>query len=123
MKAGRRVLDRLTLTIRDGEHTALLGPNGAGKSMLVALLTHHERAVPHDDGTPPVKVFGAHRWDVATLRGRLGIVSSSLHQRFVAGNSEGRITGELGPADFTEEKLLKLAMASAPRPAEAVSST
>lgn len=94
MKAGRRVLDRLTLTIRDGEHTAILGPNGAGKSMLVALLTHHERAVPHDDGTPPVKVFGAHRWDVATLRGRLGIVSSSLHQRFVAGNSEGRITGE-----------------------------
>ena len=45
MKAGRRVLDRLTLTIRDGEHTAILGPNGAGKSMLVALLTHHERLV------------------------------------------------------------------------------
>jgi ribose transport system ATP-binding protein len=36
---------------------------------------------------------------------------------------EGRITGELGPGDFTEEKLLKLAMASASRPAEAVSST
>lgn len=94
IKDGRPVLDRLTLTIRQGEHTAILGPNGAGKSMLVALLTHHERAVPHDDGTPPVKVFGKHRWDVTSLRGRLGIVSSSLHQRFVAGNSEGRITGE-----------------------------
>ena len=94
MKDGRPVLDRLTLTIREGEHAAILGPNGAGKSMLVGLLTHHERAVPHDDGTPPVRVFGDHRWDVTSLRTRLGIVSSSLHQRFVAGNSEGRITGE-----------------------------
>jgi iron complex transport system ATP-binding protein len=93
MKDGRPVLDRLTLTIRDGGHTAILGPNGAGKSMLVGLLTHHERAVPHDDGTPPVRVFGDSRWDVATLRSRLGIVSSSLHQRFVAGNSEGPMTG------------------------------
>ena len=94
MKDGRPVLDRLTLIIREGEHAAILGPNGAGKSMLVGLLTHHERAVPHDDGTPPVRVFGDHRWDVTSLRTRLGIVSSSLHQRFVAGNSEGRITGE-----------------------------
>ena len=94
MKDGRAVLDALTLTIHEGEHTAILGPNGAGKSMLVGLLTHHERAVPHDDGTPPVRVLGDDRWDVTSLRTRLGIVSSSLHQRFVAGNSEGRITGE-----------------------------
>jgi len=94
VKDGRAVLDHLTLTIHQGEHTAILGPNGAGKSMLVALLTHHERAVAHADGTPPVRVFGRHRWDVTTLRGRLGFVSSALHQRFVAGNSEGRITAE-----------------------------
>ena len=94
MKDDRPVLDALTLTIHEGEHTAILGPNGAGKSMLVGLLTHHERAMPHDDGTPAVRVLGDDRWDVSTLRTRLGIVSSSLHQRFVAGNSEGRITGE-----------------------------
>ncbi|MEP7116160.1 MAG: ATP-binding cassette domain-containing protein [Acidobacteriota bacterium] len=92
VKDGQVVLDRLTLTIREGEHTAILGPNGAGKSMLVGLLTQHERALVHDDGTPPVRVFGDARWDVTTLRSRLGIVSASLHQRFVAGNSEGRIT-------------------------------
>lgn len=91
MKDGRPVLDRLSLTIHEGEHTAILGPNGAGKSMLVSLLTHHERAVPHDDGTPAVRVLGKTRWDVGTLRRQLGIVSSSLHQRLVAGNSEGRI--------------------------------
>ncbi len=94
MKDGRPVLDRLTLTIREGEHTAILGPNGAGKSILVSLLTHHERALPHPDGRPAVRVFGNDRWDVTTLRSRLGIVSSALHQRFVAGNSEGRISGE-----------------------------
>ncbi len=115
MKDGRPVLDRLTLTIREGEHAAILGPNGAGKSMLVGLLTHHERAVPHDDGTPPVRVFGDHRWDVASLRTRLGIVSSSLHQRFVAGNSEGRITGEAAvlSAFFASHGILRYGLVSA----------
>jgi iron complex transport system ATP-binding protein len=94
IKDGVPVLDRLSLRIREGEHTAILGPNGAGKSMLVGLLTHHERAVPHEDGSPAVRVFGETRWDVGTLRRQLGIVSSSLHQRLVAGNSEGRITAE-----------------------------
>ena len=36
---------------------------------------------------------------------------------------EGEITGVLAPDDFTEEKLLKLAMANAPRSPEAVSAT
>jgi iron complex transport system ATP-binding protein len=89
------VLDRLTLTIRDGEHTAILGPNGAGKSMLVRLLTHEERALPPTDGAAsPVRVFGDDNWNVFELRPQLGIVSADLHQRLVGGNSEGRITGE-----------------------------
>jgi iron complex transport system ATP-binding protein len=94
IKGGRPVLDGLTLTIGDGEHTAILGPNGAGKSILVSLLTHHERAVVVDDDRSPVRVFGDDRWNVSELRSQLGIVSADLHQRFVKGNSEGRITGE-----------------------------
>jgi iron complex transport system ATP-binding protein len=39
-------------------------------------------------------VLGDDRWNVAELRSQLGIVSADLHQRFVAGNSEGSITGE-----------------------------
>ena len=94
VKGDRRVLDRLRLTIREGEHTAILGPNGAGKSVLVSLLTHHERALVPADGRSPVRVFGEDRWNVSELRAQLGIVSADLHQRFVAGNSEGSITGE-----------------------------
>lgn len=93
LKDDRPALDRLTLTIHEGEHTAILGPNGAGKSVLVGLLTHHERALVHDGAPPAVRVLGDARWDVTTLRGQLGVVSASLQQRFLAGNSEGYMTG------------------------------
>ena len=89
------VLHGLNLTIREGEHTVILGPNGAGKSILVRLLTHEERPLPLDNGTAPVRVFGDDNWNVWELRSQLGIVSADLHQRFVSGNSEGRITGEM----------------------------
>jgi len=91
-KDGNFVLHGLSLTIHNGEHTAILGANGAGKSILVRLLTHEERALPLDNGSP-VRVFGDDNWNVFELRSQLGIVSADLHQRFVGGNSEGRITG------------------------------
>jgi len=94
VKDDRRVLDGLTLTIHAGEHTAIVGPNGAGKSLLVKLLTHEERALAPADDTAPVRVFGSGNWHVFELRAQLGIVSADLHHRFVAGNSEGFITGE-----------------------------
>jgi iron complex transport system ATP-binding protein len=94
VKDDRPVLNSLRLTIREGEHTAILGPNGAGKSMLVSLLTHHERPLAPVDLPAAVRVFGEDRWNVTELRAQLGIVSADLHQRFVAGNSEGSITGE-----------------------------
>src|SRR5262245_28481679 len=58
------VLHEISLTIREGEHTAILGPNGAGKSILVRLLTHEERPLATDNGTPPVRVFGDENWNV-----------------------------------------------------------
>ena len=94
IKGDRAVLDALTLTIEEGEHTAIVGPNGAGKSLLVKLLTHEVRALVTDNGQSTVRVFGSDNWDVFDLRSQLGIVSADLHQRFVAGNSEGRISGE-----------------------------
>jgi iron complex transport system ATP-binding protein len=94
IKGDRRVLDGLTLTIHAGEHTAIVGPNGAGKSALVNLLTHEDRPLRRDDGTPPVRVFGDGNWNVFELRSQLGIVSADLHHRFVLGNNEGRVTAE-----------------------------
>jgi iron complex transport system ATP-binding protein len=96
IKDDRRILDSLTLTIDAGDHTAIVGPNGAGKSFLTKLLSHEERPlVPEDAGAPPpIRVFGDGNWDVFTLRAQLGIVSAELHNRFVTGNNEGRISGE-----------------------------
>lgn len=89
-----RILDSLSLTINEGEHTAIVGPNGAGKSFLTKLLTHDERARAPEDGSSPVRVFGSDNWDVFELRSRLGIISADLHHRFIVGNNEGRVTGE-----------------------------
>ena len=94
VRDGRRILDNLSLTIHVGDHTAIVGPNGAGKSFFTRLLTHDERALVPDHGPAPVRVFGDDRWDVFDLRSQLGIVSADLHQRFVAGSSEGRVRGE-----------------------------
>ena len=42
VRNGRRILDGLTLEIREGEHTAILGPNGAGKSSFIRLITRED---------------------------------------------------------------------------------
>ena len=94
VKDERRVLDDVTLTIRKGQHTAIIGPNGAGKSILVSLLTLEQRPLAAANGTPPVRIFGRHNWDLFELRSQLGIVSAGLHHCFVSGNSEGSITAE-----------------------------
>jgi iron complex transport system ATP-binding protein len=101
------VLDRLTLSIDVGEHTAILGPNGAGKSTFMKLLTlqlypavearegrgPEREGVSRADEPSPIRLFGQDRWDVFDLRSRLGIVSADLHDRFVHGNSNGVLTG------------------------------
>ena len=88
-----RVLDRLTLSIPVGEHTAILGPNGAGKSTFMKLLTLQLHPLAGADDASPIRVFGQERWDVFSLRSQMGIVSADLHDRFVAGNSNGVLTG------------------------------
>jgi iron complex transport system ATP-binding protein len=94
VKGSTRVLDNLSLTIREGEHTAILGPNGAGKTTLLNLLTFEDRALATGDAPPAVRVFGRDNWPVFELRTHIGIVSANLHARFVAGHSSGRISGE-----------------------------
>lgn len=78
MRGDRLILDGFSLRIGAGEHTAILGANGAGKSTLVRLITRELYPLARGDGTPSMHVFGRDRWNVAELRGLLGIVSPSL---------------------------------------------
>jgi len=94
LKGSARALDGLSITIADGEHTAILGPNGAGKTTLLNLLTFEDRPLLEPGTPPPVRVFGRHDWPVFELRAQIGIISATLHSRFVAGHSSGLISGE-----------------------------
>jgi iron complex transport system ATP-binding protein len=94
IKGDRPVLDAVSLTIAEGEHTVVLGPNGAGKSVLLRLLTHQERPLAREEGPAPVRVLGQDIWNISELQAQMGIVSADLHHRFVNGNSEGLITAE-----------------------------
>jgi iron complex transport system ATP-binding protein len=93
VKNGRRILDDITLTIRQGEHTVILGPNGAGKSSLIRLITRQDYPLAHADGTPPVLLFGESLWNVFELRALLGIISEELQVAFIRGSQPGRTRG------------------------------
>jgi len=72
VRGGTAILERLSLTIREGEHTVILGPNGCGKSTLIKLLT---REIYPFAGSGSVKILGEERWLQRELRTVLGVVS------------------------------------------------
>jgi iron complex transport system ATP-binding protein len=71
------ILDRLTWTVRNGEHWVILGANGSGKTSLLSALTGY---LTPSKGTIHVlgQEFGASDW--RDLRQKIGIVSSSIRQ-------------------------------------------
>lgn len=83
LRGGNPILDHVSLSIRDGQHTAILGPNGSGKSTLMKLLSCQIYPLARETEPQPVRIFGKTRWDVFELRTQLGIVSSDMHQTFV----------------------------------------
>jgi iron complex transport system ATP-binding protein len=82
------LLDRISLVIDEGRHTAILGRNGSGKSTLVRLIA---REVYPTGGGEGVRIFGETRWDVFELRKRLGVVSPSVQADF-AGEGAPEVT-------------------------------
>ncbi|CAI4031364.1 Molybdenum ABC transporter ATP-binding protein [Nitrospira tepida] len=80
-KGNSKVFDRLTLSFRQGRHTAILGPNGAGKSTLLKLLSGELHPAPDDETV--VSLFGSDRWNVWELRKHLGVVSHDLQHRYL----------------------------------------
>jgi len=93
LKKQQAVLDHISLTIQQGEHTAIIGPNGSGKSSLIKLITYQHYPLAHGDGTPVVQVFGRENWNVFELRTQLGLVSADLHQSFAGGSSFRDVVG------------------------------
>lgn len=83
VRGGRRLLDDLSLEIREGEHTAILGPNGAGKTSFIRLITREDYPLASANGAPPLLLFGQERWNVFELRSRLGIITADLQANFL----------------------------------------
>ncbi|QIK78527.1 ATP-binding cassette domain-containing protein [Sphingomonas piscis] len=86
LRGGQLVLDHISLSVREGQHTAILGPNGAGKSTLMALISRD--LYPLHGGQ--VGIMGQERWRIRDLRSLIGIVSPSVHLD-LAGESGGRL--------------------------------
>ena len=93
VRNGRRLLDDLSLEIREGEHAAILGPNGAGKSSFIRLITREDYPLAHANGTPPLSLFGQDLWNVFELRSQLGIISTDLQAHFLNRTMPGRTRG------------------------------
>ncbi len=86
VRDGRKLLDSISLTVREGENIALLGPNGAGKSSLIRTITREY--YPSCRGSDVTFTFrGRDRWDAFDLRSHLGVVSGDLQHTFTRGIS------------------------------------
>lgn len=92
MRDRNRILDRLSLSIPNRQHTVILGPNGSGKTSLLKLLIRQFYPSVDNDQTGNVRIFGRDVWHVAELRQHLGIVSGELDHEFASPRS-GRMTG------------------------------
>lgn len=74
-RGARLILDRLSLRLAAGQHTAILGANGSGKSTLIRLIARQLYPLARKDGRPTITIFGRYRWNVSELRSLIGIVS------------------------------------------------
>jgi heme exporter protein A len=74
-RGGRVILDRVTLSIAEGEITAIMGPNGAGKSTLLRCLAGQLRP-----SAGRVSWFGVERASNPEVRKNIGLVG---HESFL----------------------------------------
>jgi iron complex transport system ATP-binding protein len=81
IKGKKKVLDRISVTIGEGEHIAILGPNGAGKSSFIKAISREYYPIQQDDEVI-FRIWGRDVWHVSDLRSLLGIVSNDLQYTF-----------------------------------------
>jgi iron complex transport system ATP-binding protein len=101
IRDGQLLLDRVSVTIRTGEHWALLGPNGAGKSTLLQIMATY--AYP-TRGEAEVLGHRLGQVNVFTLRPRIGHASS--HHRVDAQRTvrEVVLTGVTGTIQLVQRR-------------------
>lgn len=80
MKAGRVLLDSISVTINEGENVAILGPNGSGKSSFIKAVTREYYPLLRNGVS--FKIRGRERCDVFEMRSVFGIVTSDLQYDF-----------------------------------------
>ncbi len=80
-REGRKVFDRLSLSLETGTHTAVLGPNGSGKSTLLKLI--HRELYPAAIPGSLMRTFGKERINAWELRKRIGMVSADLQHLYL----------------------------------------
>jgi iron complex transport system ATP-binding protein len=77
----KKVLDSLSITIREGENIAILGPNGAGKSSFIKTILRESYPAAGDEKVI-FRIRGKDVWDVFELRSAVGVVSNELQYTF-----------------------------------------
>lgn len=74
------VLEKINLTINEGENWAILGANGSGKSTLIKVISSD--LYPNTKYPFTKEILGKDRWSVNDLKKRLGIITNDLHNHF-----------------------------------------
>ncbi|OPY39746.1 MAG: Molybdate/tungstate import ATP-binding protein WtpC [Methanoregulaceae archaeon PtaU1.Bin222] len=82
IRDGKTVLDRITITVRHGEHIAILGPNGSGKSSFIRTVNRELYPVSIKNDGVIFRVRGKDVWDVFDLRSSFGVVSPDLQYAY-----------------------------------------
>jgi ABC-type Mn2+/Zn2+ transport system ATPase subunit len=92
---GRKVLEKITLSVRYGEMTGVIGPNGAGKTTLLRALLG---LVPLEAGE--LTVLGASGGGLKEIRPQIGYMPQrqSFEKRFPLSAADVVATGLLSPA-------------------------
>jgi iron complex transport system ATP-binding protein len=76
----KKLLDSVSVTIREDENVAILGPNGSGKSSFIRAITREYYPLAGDDVS--FRIHGRERCDVFEMRSLFGIVSPALQYTF-----------------------------------------
>jgi len=82
VRGGRRILDRVSWRVEEGQRWVVLGPNGAGKTTLLQLLSARMHPT---EGTVSLLDEQLGAVDVFELRPRIGLASAALAEQIPAG--------------------------------------